>query len=430
MSRKPSHICVLTDGRRVRYSLQERGGFYNVCFRGPDGRRKFLTTKERTAKRADDAACVVIRQEYEPKSSTQKVAWDEALAVAEKAMKEQNLRERSIRAYLDQIKRVRTVFPSSKGPAEITPAKAKQFKAALVEKKLAPYTISTCLRDLTSIWNKWFIGECKLLDANPWEEIERPELDEPEPRYIEPQEEQAFHDWLLKRWDGWRLPVLFFRVKSLVGRRILQLASLPSDRLDEEGRLFFSSRNVKNRHFDYARLPADLAKELQAIAGPTYLWERYVADLRAIHARRKTKNHATCVKTFDPKRLKRWLQQQIADYCQENKDVPGFRPFTAHNFRDTAMTRAWDADIPVDKAAIAFGCNAETMKRHYIRKEKIAITDAVFDQIRPGGTANNGPGDTANKLLTNSSETPGNQPDSAELNGNADSPQEPTGQGE
>jgi hypothetical protein len=243
MSRKPSHICVLTDGRRIRYSLQERGGYYNVCFRGPDGRRKFLSTKERTVKRAEDAACVVIRQEYEPKSSSQKVAWDEALAVAEKAMKEQNLRERSIRAYLDQIKRVRTVFPSLKGPAEITPAKAKQFKAALVEKKLAPYTISTCLRDLTSIWNKWFIGECKLLEGNPWEEIERPELDEPEPRYIEPQEEQAFHDWLLKRWDGWRLPVLFFRVKSLVGRRILQLASLPSDRLDEEGRLFFSSRN-------------------------------------------------------------------------------------------------------------------------------------------------------------------------------------------
>lgn len=429
MSRNPSRICVLTDGRRIRYSLQERGGYYNACFRGPDDKRKFLSTKERTLKRAEDAACIVIRQEYEPKSSTQQVAWDEALALAEKAMKEQNLRERSIRAYLDQIKRVRRVFPSSKGPAEITPAKAKHFRAALVEKKLAPYTISTCLRDLTSIWNKWFIGECKLLDANPWDEIERPELDEPEPRYIEPQEEQAFHDWLLKRWDGWLLPVLFFRVKSLVGRRILQLASLPSDRLDEEGRLFFSSRNVKNRHFDYARLPADLAKELQAIAGPTHLWERYVADLRAIHARRKTKNHATCVKPFDPKRLKRWLQQQIADYCEENKDVPGFRPFTAHNFRDTAMTRAWDADIPVDKAAIAFGCNAETMKRHYIRKEKIAITDAVFDQIRTDSTANNGPGDTANKLLTNSSEPPGNQPDSAELNGKPDSSQDPTGQG-
>jgi len=218
------------------------------------------------------------------------------------------------------------------------------------------------------------------------------------------------------------LPVLFFRVKSLVGRRILQLASLPSDRLDEEGRLFFASRNVKNCHFDYARLPADLAKDLQAIAGPTHLWERYAEELRAFHARRRTRNHATCVKAFDPKRLKRRLQQQIADYCEENKGVRGFRPFTAHNFRDTAMTRAWDADSPVNKAAIAFGCNAETMERHYIRKEKIAMTDAVFDQI--------GSGKAANKLLTNSSETTGNRPDSLGLNGKADSPQETTGQGE
>lgn len=73
------------------------------------------------------------------------------------------------------------------------------------------------------------------------------------------------------------------------------------------------------------------------------------------------------------------------------------------------MTRAWDADIPIDKASIAFGCNAETMKKHYIRKERMAITDAVFAQIQP----ENG----ANKLLTHSGETNGKQPDSPEVDG-------------
>lgn len=235
------------------------------------------------------------------------------------------------------------------------------------------------------------------------------------PRYIDPEEEQAFYDWLLKRWGGWQLPVLFFRVKSLVGRRLLQLSSLPSDRLESDGRLFFSPRNVKNRRTDYARLPPALAAELQAIAGPTYLWERYAEELRAIHARRGTRNHGVLVKAFDPKRLKRWLQQQIADYCEENKDTPGFRPFTAHNFRDTAMTRAWDANISVDKASIAFGCNAEMMKKHYIRKDRMAITDDVFAQI--------GHGKSANILLTNSSETKGKQPDSMEADGSEKSPQ-------
>ena len=61
---------------------------------------------------------------------------------------------------------------------------------------------------------------------------------------------------------------------------------------------------------------------------------------------------------------------------------PGFRAFTAHNFRDTAMTNAWDADVPIDKAAIAFGCNAGTMKKHYIRKDNVAIGDDVFAKIQ------------------------------------------------
>lgn len=305
MAQKERHVCVLADGRRVCFSLQERGGFYNVCFRGPDERRRFLSTKETGRKRAKDAACVIIRAEYEPKAVFRSVQWDEALTTMKKAMAAQNLRERSITAYEDQIKRLRSVIPSVTGPDKITVALARQFKASLVAKALAPYTISTCLKDLGSIWKKWFKKECGLVSSNPWDEVERPEVDEPEPRYIEPEEERAFFDWLLLRWDGWQLPVLFFKVKSLVGRRILQLASLPSDHLDDEGRLFFSSGNVKNRRTDYARLPTDLAKELRAIAGPTFLWERYVADLRAIHSRRKTRNHAVCVRPFDPKRLKR-----------------------------------------------------------------------------------------------------------------------------
>jgi hypothetical protein len=86
--------------------------------------------------------------------------------------------------------------------------------------------------------------------------------------------------------------------------------------------------------------------------------------------------------------LKRWLQNEITAYNQENEGKPGFVPFTAHNFRDTAMTRAWDADIDLDRAAIAFGCNRETMKKHYIRKEALVIADAVYERIH--GKADNG----------------------------------------
>jgi hypothetical protein len=83
------------------------------------------------------------------------------------------------------------------------------------------------------------------------------------------------------------------------------------------------------------------------------------------------------------------LQDEVREYNRENEGKPGFRRFTAHNFRDTAMTRAWDCDIDLDKAAIAFGCNRETMKKHYIRKDQLAIADAVFEQVNgmSNGTA-------------------------------------------
>jgi len=199
---------------------------------------------------------------------------------------------------------------------------------------------------------------------NPWADVEKPKVDEPEPRYIEPGEQQAFFDWLQKRWDGWRLPVLFFTVKGLTGRRMLQLCSLPSTCL-HNGRIVFFSEVNKGRRMEYARVPSDIFEELSEIKGPTWLWEKYTTELRAFYLKRKRRDY---FKEFTPARLKRWLQNQITDYNDQNEGKPGFAPFTAHNFRDTAMTQAWDADIPVDKAAIAFGCNVETMKKHYIRK--------------------------------------------------------------
>lgn len=46
------------------------------------------------------------------------------------------------------------------------------------------------------------------------------------------------------------------------------------------------------------------------------------------------------------------------------------------------MTRAWDANISVDKAAIALGCHPETMKKHYVVKDRMAISDDVLKQIQ------------------------------------------------
>lgn len=361
--------------------------FYFVVFRGRDGRRLERSTQEASQKRAEATAVQLIKEEFFPASPpVEKCTWEDAIAIMVREMKAQNLRQRTIDDYTLMVGTLRKVLPTAGCPSDITPAQARLFKARRMEQGHSPYTVGGNINKLSVIWSKWFIDKCKLLTQDdPWEDIEKPKADEPEPRYIEPEEEKAFFAWLNRRWDGWRLPALFFTVTGLVGRRLLQMCSLPSTCL-VDGRIVFPPEFNKSRKPEYARLPEAVFQELEAMKGPTYLWERYSEQLNAIYRKRGQRKYAQC-RDFRPERLKRWLQNEITDYNKENEGKPGFVPFTAHNFRDTAMTRAWDADIDLDRAAIAYGCNRETMKKHYIRKEALAVADAVFEKIH-GRSAN------------------------------------------
>jgi hypothetical protein len=117
--------------------------------------------------------------------------------------------------------------------------------------------------------------------------------------------------------------------------------------------------------------------ELKAVAGPTFVWEAFPAQL----LERLTALGKLCrnVKPdFSPSRLKWWLQDEIADYCEAHPEV---KRFSAHAFRKRAMTEAWRLDISLDKAAVAFGCNPSTMRAHYIAMEETAVADEVLSTI-------------------------------------------------
>ena len=45
------------------------------------------------------------------------------------------------------------------------------------------------------------------------------------------------------------------------------------------------------------------------------------------------------------------------------------------------MSRARKASIPIDDAAVAFGCNPETMRRHYIAIDETEVSDSVMAAI-------------------------------------------------
>lgn len=113
------------------------------------------------------------------------------------------------------------------------------------------------------------------------------------------------------------------------------------------------------------------------MAGPTFVWEAYPAQLRE-RLTAKGKPHTKLLPDDCPARLKRWLQDEIDDYCKAH---PELKRFSAHAFRKRAMTEAWRLNIHPEKSAIAFGCNARTMMEHYVAMGEVATSDEVLTAI-------------------------------------------------
>jgi hypothetical protein len=128
-----SEVCVLDDGQRVRFSLKkrERDPFYLVSFRGPERVRKELSTKEANKKRAVDAAVVLIRAAFATKIETlSKPSWTEAIEEMSRQMQANNLRPKTIEQYVIAVNHLRSAFPETHGPGDITAAMASRFMAA------------------------------------------------------------------------------------------------------------------------------------------------------------------------------------------------------------------------------------------------------------------------------------------------------------
>lgn len=373
-------ICVLEDGRRVGFSLKrrKRDPNYLVRFRGPDGLSKERSTKEGNERRAEDAAAVIIRDTYAPKRLNPKITWDEAIELLEKDMVTGNRRRTTIDDYKINVGNLRKAFPKTKGPGQITPELAEEYKAIRINNGLAVDTVRGNLTTLTSIYGRWWTRTCKVLAANPFAEIDKPKSDRRLPRIVTCDEQQAFLTWLSERWDGWRFPILFLETKWLVGCRITELASATTEGLID-GRIRFEAETTKGRNQRVAKLPQQIFDELQAVCGKTFVFERFAERLRGVHIKRGKPNNARCVKAFSPKQLKVWIETEAKRYFDTHPEVKRFK---LHNFRGTAMSRARMAGVSYDDASIAFGCHPETMRKHYLALNEESIADRVMDRIQ------------------------------------------------
>jgi len=385
------NFVILRNGERIRYALFEKEGtpFYYVRFKGKDGR--YVKPSTGCARKIDaiNAAHKIILDHYEETlpARIENVTWEQAKEKLTEAMLADNKRPKTIKGYIETLDKLIAMFPQTTGPGNMSEFLALQFKVKYANgtfsrqpKKreddiVAEYgrktkSLDSRLRTLKAVFG-WFI-DLHLMEKNPFENVEQPEMDRHEVKYVKAEDLTHFFTWLEGRYAGWRMPHLFFTVKAVTGCRLDDLCNLRSEQL-VEGRLVFTADQTKNRSERYALLPDDVYLELEAYKGEMYLWERYPAELRK-HARGRSKYR---VMEFSTRRLYMWVVSLFQDYQQETgKDL------SSHDFRKAAFTRAAEADIHPKRAAVAFDVRAETMLKYYTATEKKRTADEVLSELQ------------------------------------------------
>jgi hypothetical protein len=89
---------------------------------------------------------------------------------------------------------------------------------------------------------------------------------------------------------------------------------------------------------------------------------------------------------FSPRRLYYWIEAPFSDYQAAN---PG-QHLTSHMFRKRAFTVAWKAGIDMRQASVAYGCNVDTLMKHYVAMDEQAVTDEVFGHVQSNNSQTNG----------------------------------------
>jgi site-specific recombinase XerD len=383
------NYVVLNTGQRVRYSLIQRpdSDVYFVRFKSMHGGRPERSTG--CAKKVDaiGAAHRIILEEFgQVTPTTEPVTWEVAREKLREAMEADGKRPRTIKEYLKSLGHLTKMYPLSRGPADISASiagdfKTKYAKGVTIRKKnlkegekakahrRRPETLDSQLRMLKAAFG-WLV-KLRLAEANPFEKVEQPELDRREVKFVHQEDVGHFFDWLEERYPGWAMPRLFFSVKAATACRLEDVCSLRSDQL-RDGRLVFAADITKNRSERYALLPADVYAALDAYKGPTYLWERYPAELIEANKAKGYPTHRQKAE-FTPNRLYLWVLQ-LMGYYQKTTG----RNLRSHDFRRAAFTRAAEKDIHPKRAAVAFDVTPETMLRYYTATEKKKTADEVL----------------------------------------------------
>jgi integrase len=379
-----SHVC---HNRLVGFNIKRRGSepTYYVYFRSMDGRRLERDTNQTTMPKAFDSARLIIENEYAPApTDPEKVTWDQAVERLKARLSTSGHRSSTLGYYLKLIRSIREMYAlrETAGPADITPGKAAAWrdkKMALAGRRKKPpsaHYIAGMIAGLSALWQKWFMDDLKIVQGNPWQDVEPPQTDKLPVKFATDDMIEHFYQWIAGRFGEWAFPKLFLSTKAYTGCRLMDLCGLQSDQL-RKGRLVLAADQTKGRKERAVPLQNDLFTSLDAFKGGIWLWENYLPGLKAALVARNWPTHQLNMQ-FSPKRLYFWVETLFADYRTAN---PERSVLTTHLFRKRAFTMAWQAGIDMRQASIAFGCNLDTLMRHYSAMDEQQVTDDVFARM-------------------------------------------------
>ena len=164
-----AEVCVLADGRRVKFSLKrrDRDPYFLVCFEGPDGKRKDAHVRARvTSVVRSDSAVIIIRNEYDPHAVVSEPLLGRGHRLDGRAHEGREPGPNSISTY-------ETVLNTLGDLAEFVragvdhPGDGRAVQAGPSQNLQAVYTVRGDINELSIIFGKWFVETLKLLSANP-----------------------------------------------------------------------------------------------------------------------------------------------------------------------------------------------------------------------------------------------------------------------
>jgi integrase len=383
-----SHLCR---GQLIGFSVKLFGNdpAYCVFFRTKDGRRVRRETNQTRMAQAVEAARVIIEEEYAPLAKqADKTTWDEAVERLKARLATSGNRASTLGYYLKLIRSVRAMYRPTDGPADISPGMAAAWRDQMMitpgRRKTLPsaHYVAGMICGLSGLWNKWFMEDLKIVAGNPWQDVAVPKADKLPVKFATNELIEPFYVWIAERFGDWPFPKLFLSAKAYTGCRLMDLCSLKSSQL-RSGRLVFPPNLTKGRKERAVPLPEDPSAALHVFKGETWLWENYLPGLKAALKAKGLPTHQLNPE-FSPRRLYFWVETLFADYRNAHKDRP---TLTTHMFRKRAFTLAWEAGIDMRQASIAYGCNVDTLMRHYVALDEQQVTDDVFARMHGGKKA-------------------------------------------